>query len=386
MLQRGDILERYEVNSLIGRGGFGFVYMGKHAELGIDVAIKEYFPSELSIREDGTVQPSNPEFRELFAEGLDRFLKEAKQLERFRECPAIVTCRDFFRANGTAYMIMDYVTGLSLASLMEQRESGGDPFTERELVDLIQPLLAGLQMVHESRVFLRDLHPSNILVCQNAGSPILIDFGAAKQETGKHTKSFAPYTDGYAAVEQVGEGNIGSWTDIYGIGAVMWRMVAGGAPPNPVPIQKRIFALLQGEADPLPTAREVGKGRFSDEILQAIDDCLIISVQDRIQDELSHRLDGSTVVAMGEIDQIDKDVEELEIFGEQVANNPESDSSASRVERGKKRTVVGDSVILGVIVLTWVHSRLTHRLNGGWATNRLIERRIVHELFSWIDS
>ncbi len=162
MLSQGDILNAYEVQSVIGRGGFGVVYQGNHRELGIDVAIKEYFPPELSVRQNQTIQPSNPELQESFEEGLNRFLEEAKQLENFRDCPNIVTCRDLFRTNGTAYMVMDYIYGLPLSLLLEQRESQSAAFTEQDLLNLILPLLNGLQTVHDAGVCHRDIKPSNI--------------------------------------------------------------------------------------------------------------------------------------------------------------------------------------------------------------------------------
>ena len=287
MLSRGAILRVYQLGSVIGQGGFGIVYAGRHRELRIDVAIKEYFPTELSVRQEGRVAPKKPEYKDSFEEGLDRFLQEAKQLEKFRDCPTIVSCRDLFRANGTAYMVMDYIPGLSLSSLLQERESRGDPFTENDLLRLILPLLYGLETIHASGVYHQDIKPSNILVRRVDGDPILIDFGAAKHKVSKHTKSFAPYTDGYAAMEQVGDGQIGPWTDVYGVGSVMWRMVAGGAPPfsppNPLPIQQRAYELMQGLADPLPSAKEIGRGRFSESILQAIDDCLCINVRERLQ-------------------------------------------------------------------------------------------------------
>lgn len=296
MLSQGAILRAYQVGSVIGQGGFGIVYTGRHQELRIDVAIKEYFPSELSVRKRGKVAPRKPEYKDSFEEGLERFLQEAKQLEKFRDCPTIVSCRDLFRANGTAYMVMDYIHGPCLSSLLQGRESRGDPFTEKDLLRLTLPLLDGLKTIHASGVYHRDIKPSNILVRRTDGAPILIDFGAAKHEVSKHTKSFAPYTDGYAAMEQVGDGQIGPWTDIYGIGSVMWRMVAGGSPPfsppNPLPIQQRAYELMQGLSDPLPSAREIGKGRFSESILRTIDDCLCINVRERPQDcsELMERL------------------------------------------------------------------------------------------------
>ncbi len=309
MLQQGDVLNRYEIHSVIGQGGFGVVYKGEHRELGIEVAIKEYFPSELCVRQDGTVQPTRGEFQVPFEEGLERFLKEAKQLEKFRDCPNIVTCRDLFRANGTAYTVMEYVQGLPLSTLLERRESRREPLTEQELLDLILPLLSGLQTVHDAGVCHRDIKPSNILVRRDDSSPILIDFGAAKQEISRHTKSLAPYTDGYAAMEQVGDGKIGPWTDIYGLGAVMWRVVAGGNPPfsplNPTTVQKRAYAMVQGRSDPLPTAADVGQGRFSVEILQAIDHCLVINENKRTQSctEFLGELEPSVGNAEGERSQ-----------------------------------------------------------------------------------
>ncbi len=304
MLGQGDLLREYEIQSVIGRGGFGVVYKGKHQELGIDVAIKEYFPPELSVRQKQTIQPSNPELQESFEDGLNRFLDEAKQLEKFRDHPNIVTCRDLFRANGTAYMVMDYIFGLPLSTLLEQRESQSEPFTEQDLLSLIPPLLNGLRAVHEQGVCHRDIKPSNILVRRSDGVPVLIDFGAAKHEISKQTKSFAPYTDGYAAMEQVGEGRIGPWTDIYGLGAVMWRVVAGGnppfTPPNPLPVQKRAFEMMQGQSDPLPSASEIGKDQFSAQILRAIDNCLTINVNERTKScgELLDALNSSVELPM----------------------------------------------------------------------------------------
>jgi len=289
MLNQGSFLKAYEIRSVIGHGGFGVVYKGTHRELGIEVAIKEYFPSELCVRRhDQSVYPSKPEFQASFEESLGRFISEAKQLEKFRDCSNVVTCRDLFRTNGTAYIIMDYVHGLPLSALLERREARGEPFTEQDLLQVTLPLLRGLQTVHESGVCHRDIKPSNILIRSTDRTPVLIDFGAAKYEVSRHTKSAAPYSDGYAAMEQIGEGEIGPWTDMYGVGAVMWRMVAGGAPPfsppNPLPIQQRALKLMQGHQDPLPSAKNIGRGRFSDSVLKSIDNCLTVNPDKRVKD------------------------------------------------------------------------------------------------------
>ena len=144
----------------------------------------------------------------------------------------------------------------------------------------------------------RDIKPSNILIRREDEQPVLIDFGAAKQEFALQSKSVAPYSPGYAAIEQVSEGRLGAWTDLYGVGAVMWRMVAGGKrphePPQPVKVERRLHAKFRGEPDPMPSARELGKERFSERVLGAIDRCLELGEQDRLQDcgELLRRMRG----------------------------------------------------------------------------------------------
>ena len=300
-LSSGDVLrDYYQIHSTLGIGGFGMVYKGWHTELGIYVAIKEFYPSELSLRHNGVIQPRKSEFKAAFDEGLDRFLQEARQLEKFRDCPNIVTCREFFRARGTAYMVMEYVAGMPLSQFLTKHEEHGKPLTEKQLLHIILPLLSALQTIHQSKVYHRDIKPSNIMMRRDDLSPILIDFGAAKHEISKHTKSFAPFTDGYAAMEQIVQENIGPWTDIYGVGAVMWRMVAGGnppfTPPNPTSSQQRAFKLMHDDKDPLPSARVIGKNRFSEHVLHTIDDCLTVNAKERVQNcnELHQRLTKKT--------------------------------------------------------------------------------------------
>ena len=287
-LEVGTVLNGvYRVEAELGQGGFGIVYRAHHTELDYPVAIKEYLPAELAIREGRSVHPRSADCREHFQEGMRRFLEEAKQLIAFRNHPNVVSCLDFFRANGTAYLVMEYEEGLPLSELLRAREKEGRPFGEEDLRKVMVPLLEGLRQVHEAGVLHRDIKPGNILVRRKDERPVLIDFGAAKQNFAEHSKSLAPFTEGYAAIEQVGEGKLGPWTDLYAVGAVMWRMVAGGnrpfEPPNPVKVESRTHAVLRGEADPLPSARELGRGRFSERVLGAIDQCLELREADRVQ-------------------------------------------------------------------------------------------------------
>ena len=285
-LPRGAALRDYTIEDVLGHGGFGIVYRARHNELGNVVAVKEYLPIELALREGASVHPRSAACRAGYEDGLRRFRDEARALIEFQSHPSIVSCREFFRANGTAYLVMEYEDGMPLSELLHRREASGRPFDEADLLAVMVPLLEGLQRVHEVGMLHRDIKPSNILVRRSDERPVLIDFGAAKQMAAEHSKSLAPFTEGYAALEQVGEGNLGPWTDLYAVGAVMWRIVAGGnlpwEPPNPVKVEKRANAVVRATADPMPSARKLGAGRFSAGVLDAIDRCLKLHEKERI--------------------------------------------------------------------------------------------------------
>ena len=326
-LPPGTVLHDYVIDSVLGSGGFSMVYLARH-RLNSDwlFAIKEYLPRELAVRDnDGTgVHPVDTEARDAFEDGLRRFRDEAEQLRKFRNEPYIVSCLNYFEGNGTAYLVMDYDDGLPLSEFLERREAAGQPFTEKDLLAVVEPLLEGLTVVHRADVLHRDIKPGNIFVRRQdditgrPAHPVLIDFGAAKQNyLARHSRSRAPYRPGYAAYEQVSSmGEIGPWTDLYSLGAVMWRMVAGGCPddsrllvpeesdgmqpedfvwnPGPREVEKRAYALNRGWVDPMPPAVELEAGRFSPHVLEAIDRCLALFPEDRAQDcgELSGLLQG----------------------------------------------------------------------------------------------
>ena len=178
--------------------------------------------------------------------------------------------------------------GLPLSESLRQREAAGKPFTESDLLSIAIPLVQGLAHIHRAGVIHRDIKPANILVRRADQRPVLIDFGAAKQAVAEHSRSLAPYTEGYAALEQVADGQLGPWTDLYGFGAVLWRMVAGGNPPwdppNPVKVESRANARVREADDPLTTARELGAGRFEEQILELIDGCLQLRDTERIRE------------------------------------------------------------------------------------------------------
>ena len=287
-LPQGCVLRDYTVQEVLGHGGFGIVYKARHNELDQVVAIKEYLPSELAVREGATVRAKSADCETDFADGLRRFREEAQALIDFQRHPSTVACSEFFRANGTAYLVMEYVDGQPLSQVLREREAAGQPFTESDLLAIAVPLAEGLAHIHKAGVIHRDIKPGNILVRRADRQPVLIDFGAAKQAVAEHSRSLAPYTEGYAALEQVADGRLGPWTDLYGYGAVLWRMVAGGnrpwEPPNPVKVEQRSHAVVSGTEDPMPLASELGEGRFPTELLEVIDGCLRLREPERVQD------------------------------------------------------------------------------------------------------
>ena len=323
-LPPGTVLRDYVIESELGSGGFSIVYLAQH-HLNPDwlYAIKEFLPGELAVRARNgtTVHPVNTKAEEAFEDGLRRFRDEAEQLRKFRNEPYIVSCLNYFEQNGTAYLVMDYDDGLPLSEFLRQREAAGRPITEADMRAVVEPLLEGLEIVHRAGVLHRDIKPGNIFVRRSdditgrPAQPLLIDFGAAKQNyLERHSRSHAPYTPGYAAYEQVSsEGDIGPWTDIYAVGALMWRMVAGGCQgderlfvpddadgtevwcPTPRAVERRAYALHRGRQDPLVPAVELGAGRFSPHLLHAIDRCLVLYPEDRVQNyaELTRLIDTS---------------------------------------------------------------------------------------------
>ena len=327
------MLRDYTVQEVLGHGGFGIVYKARHNELDQVVAIKEYLPSELAVREGATVRAKSADCETYFADGLRRFREEAQALIDFQRHPSTVACSEFFRANGTAYLVMEYVDGQPLSQVLREREAAGQPFTESDLLAIAVPLAEGLAHIHKAGVIHRDIKPGNILVRRADRQPVLIDFGAAKQAVAEHSRSLAPYTEGYAALEQVADGRLGPWTDLYGYGAVLWRMVAGGnrpwEPPNPVKVEQRSHAVVSGTEDPMPLASELGEGRFPAELLEVIDGCLRLRETERVQ--------GS-----GELLDVLREVREPPAAGvAEVARPLAERTGAKRQERGSGETQAG---------------------------------------------
>ena len=269
-LPQGYPLAEYELVRVLGSGGFGITYLGKD-NLGRAFAIKEYLPSDFATRTTNhSVVPQASNVRGDFQWGLDRFLDEAKTLARF-DHRHLIKVHHFFKAHGTAYIVMEYAEGETLSAYLERQGT----LSEAELKGILYPLLDGLAEVHKADILHRDIKPANIVIRKD-GSPVLLDFGAARQAIGERSRPITSIvTPGYAPIEQYSsQGNQGFWTDIYALGGVCYQALTGQVPA---------VATDRVRHDPLIPVAECCSGRASQRFLSAIDAALSVYAEYRPQ-------------------------------------------------------------------------------------------------------
>ena len=231
---------KYRIERVLGQGGFGNTYVGYNTEFEETVAIKEFFMKGVTERDETTcaVSVSNADNVGQFEEQREKFKKEARRLRKLKN-EHIVKVHDLFEENGTAYYVMDYIDGESLAESMKRT---GRPFSEAEVREILTQILEALKEVHQNEIWHLDLKPGNIMI-DKGGNAYLIDFGASKQirANGSMTTSTALcYTPGYAPNEQIGQmyDRFGPWTDIYALGATIYNLLTNKKPPMAIDIEE----------------------------------------------------------------------------------------------------------------------------------------------------
>ncbi len=277
-LPHGYELQEYTIEAVLGHGGFGITYRASDRNLQAEVAIKEYFPGELAARTDiANVMPKQtPKVMRDYYAGLKNFIKEARALAHFKH-PNIVRVLRYLETNGTAYMVMEYERGRSLSDHLRQH---GPRLDESTLHRIFLPILNGVRAVHEADMLHLDIKPENIYLRED-GTPMLIDFGSTRQAISQTMPDKFLVTHGYAPIEQYPDrGKQGPWTDIYALGASMYRCISG---KRPVKALERYQAVLTYQVDPLTPAILAGKDHYSTQLLECIDWALQIYPRDRPQ-------------------------------------------------------------------------------------------------------
>ena len=264
-LPMGTVLGDFKITGIVGEGGFGIVYLAYEAALDRTVAIKEYLPSAIAGRTGNqSVMVRSQQNTNAFTTGLKNFLREAQLLARFSH-PAMVEVHRVWEQNATAYMAMRFYDGKTLREL---RQAKGR-FDELYIRRLVEPVLDALSLLHAQNVIHRDVSPDNILMRGN-GAPVLLDLGAARLVVGGMTQALTTILKpGYAPIEQyVDDGTMrqGPWTDVYGLGAVLYYLLTGAAPPQ---------AVARMITDPLrntlaATAKEPVPSYFLDALAKAL--------------------------------------------------------------------------------------------------------------------
>ncbi|MDL2301864.1 protein kinase [Lachnospiraceae bacterium OttesenSCG-928-D06] len=244
LLMQGTLLNNgnYQIIEVLGRGGFGVTYLGQQqSELGLHVAIKEYYPKKIahrSIKASNQINPLISEYmtkRDIeninnrYHDGKRRFIDEAKRLAEFNELPSIVSVLAYFEENNTAYIVMEYINGIDLYKFMQNNKR---TMSVGEVKKCIIPILEDLDKVHKSGIIHRDISPDNIMISQS-GTIKLIDFGASiTRETEEEVKILRK--NGFAPLEQYEKegNNLGAWTDVYGLCATIYMLLSGKMVPN----------------------------------------------------------------------------------------------------------------------------------------------------------
>ena len=272
MLPVNSVLDGgYRIMRVVGSGGFGITYEAEDLNLGTMVAVKEYYPIEFGDR-DATmsVRPKSERHKPTFDKGRANFLEEARTLARF-EHPSIVRVSRVFETNSTAYMVMRFEQGMSLEGWLRSLERSP---SQNELDLLVAPLLDALEIMHAADFLHRDIAPDNIIVRAD-GTPVLLDFGAARRAVAEMSRSLTGIVKaGYSPHEQyASDGRLqGPWSDLYAFGATLYRAVTGKPPEE---------LMLRVDEDNMRPAVEAARGDYRREFLAAIDACLKVRHAER---------------------------------------------------------------------------------------------------------
>jgi serine/threonine protein kinase len=375
---------KYLVGRLLGSGGFGNTYLALDMDLSMKTAIKEYLPRDHASRaeNDPSVRVYDGESLAQFESGLDKFIDEARALAKFTTHAGIVSVRDFFRANGTAYIVMEYVDGVTLKEYVKQK---GGKIPLDTMLEVIRPLMDALREVHMAGMLHRDIAPDNIYITKDRQVKLL-DFGAARQALGDVSKSLSIILKpGYAPEEQYRKrGKQGPWTDVYAVAATIYHCVSGVLPPDSLdrfdedtllPLSKMVKAVPKHVDDAIWNALAV-RGRDRYQTMEAFQQALklVRDVSRVLQVEIPKEPDAKRVMSQSPVVstpnvkvQAPIPPSEPRSSGAIVANDKDSERLNDVPIRSKSKAIktnilpkkwtwslVSAFMLMGVSVLIWM--------------------------------
>ncbi|MCP5536136.1 MAG: SEL1-like repeat protein [Akkermansiaceae bacterium] len=274
-LRAGTRLDTYEIEKVLGAGGFGVTYLAREVNLGKYYAVKELLPDGIAVRQAGeaTVRAKSSGNQDDFEATRKYFISEARILAGMSH-PAVVGVHRLMEANGTCYMVMDYVEGETLGDYLKKH--GGTFRSKAEFERIFYPLMSGLDLLHSQGIIHRDIKPGNIMV-QPDGSPVLLDFGAATQTQGKTVTITQMLSAGYSPFEQyTSRAKQGPYTDIYALGATMHKCITGEKPDD---ASDRVY---DDGYKALAKNKEY-LGAYGKSVLSAVDKALLMDAKKRPQ-------------------------------------------------------------------------------------------------------
>jgi serine/threonine protein kinase len=304
-LPAGYVLNGYRIEKPLSSGGFSIVYLARD-EAGTPFAIKEYLPSSLPLRSEGVeVQVTDEANLSVFRHGLKCFFEEGRALALISH-PNVVRVENFFRANETCYMVMQYVRGRTLQFHIQRHRH---EFSETFIRRIFMNLMNGLREVHANKLLHLDIKPANVFISMD-GRPVLLDFGAARITLSDEAMKLKPmYTAGFAAPEhyRFKPEELGPWSDIYSVGATIYTCIAG-TPPQ--------AGDQREQKDQMIPLRTLARQDYSDDLYDIVDSCLAIDRLKRPQTayELQKRLaeePGESKRAAGFFETINKPLSKL---------------------------------------------------------------------------
>lgn len=329
-LPRGKKLKgRYITGGVLGSGGFGITYIAYDLRSCRAVALKEYFPNAVAVRaQDGSVCPSEEKNEKLLQNGVERFYCEAEYVFQFNGNPNIVNVFDYFYANNTAYLAMEYLSGITLENYVKAYGA----LSQEQTVYIAEKLSMALIVMHSAKLLHRDISPDNIMLCRD-GRVALFDFGAARelaaQELPKLTvimkTGFSPaesYTSG---------GDFGEWTDIYSLGAVLYYALTGRVPMNPY---ERM--LTGGGLD-------FGAGSYDGGLCRMIAGAMEISASERCRSALQLKKEISMLKIKGREIHVPDDYNSLRPYSDAVRMNVAGEPR--RLTRARRAVFAGAAAL-----------------------------------------